>query len=61
MTPPREAAPRITPAEVAVIAAAIEFEREHNIPLGAKDLALAAHRRQQLYDAVLALRQEKSA
>jgi hypothetical protein len=61
MTPPREARKLrpITLAELAVVAAAIEFEREHNIPLGAKDLALAAHRRQQLYDAVLALRQEK--
>lgn len=38
-----------------VIEAAIQFERETNIPLDHKDLALAATRRKQLYDSVLTL------
>jgi hypothetical protein len=62
MTPIHEARKLrpITLAELAVVAAAIEFECEHNMPLAARDLALAGHRRQQLFDAVLALRKEKT-
>jgi hypothetical protein len=55
-------------SERAVLAAAVEFEREHNtlawslvswdqLPLPAKDLALAARRRQELYDAVRVYRE----
>ncbi len=38
-----------------VVEAAIQFEREHNMPLENKDLALAALRRKELYAAVARL------
>ena len=47
----------IAAAEKRVLYAADEFEREHNVrEISMKDLALAAIRRKQLYDAVQNLR-----
>lgn len=39
-----------------VIDAAIEYEREMNLPMMHKDLALVGVRRRQLFEAVLALK-----